>query len=116
METAHTLSMEWMVEHFSEKSAGRLPVVLTQEEAEEAEAKAKRSPNAALQYLNEKLEFHGVRVVRDAGSFDSYYGDAVELYLNSGDSYLWELAYNLRSKKWIAGSAAERWEAGGGKG
>ena len=116
METANTLSMEWLVEHFGEKSAGRLPVVLTQEEAEEAEAKAKRSPNDALEYLNERLEFHGVCVVRDARSFDSYYGDAVEPYLNSGDSYLCELAYNLRSKTWIAGSAAERWEAGGREG
>jgi len=85
--------------------------VLTQEEAEEAEEKAKHSPDDALQYLNEKLEFHGVSVVREAGAFDPYYGDAVELYLNSGDCYLWELAYNLRSETWVAGTAADRWKS-----
>lgn len=111
METTKSLSMEWLVKHFGEKNAGLLPVVLSEEEAAQAEAAAEHSPDDALRYLNDKLEYHGVEVVRDARSFHGYYGDAVELYLNSGDSYNLELAYNLRSETWIAGTAAERQRA-----
>jgi hypothetical protein len=62
-----------------------------------------RASEIALEALNELLGTHGVEVIRDERfhcPFDSYLGDIVASYLNTGDAYATTILLDHISSKW----------------
>lgn len=49
--------------------------------------KESRSINKSLEYVNKAINAHGIEAIRGGGEWDSYYGDSVALYVNTGDTY-----------------------------
>ena len=58
----------------------------------------------ALLAINEELDTFGVEPIRAADHYDSYWGDTVALYCNTGDSYGATILYDVQRDSWYVTS------------
>lgn len=65
----------------------------------------------ALQQADRLLEHHGTEEIRDEDVWDNYYGDAVALYSNSGDTYNVTVIYDIEEGEFYLTSYGDWLEA-----
>lgn len=66
-----------------------------------------------LDYLDNLLETYGVEPLNHERAWDSYFGNAIALYLNRGETYTGTLLYSVEEDKILLtswGDYLEQWE------
>jgi hypothetical protein len=74
------------------------------------------SPDAVLMMANSLLHGYGVVSCRDERAWvDSYYGDTIALYVNTGETYDTTLLYDTEAKEFLVISWGDWYEAWDGE-
>ena len=75
------------------------------------EARTHHEQTAALAYADRVIEGHGVEAIRGDYYVDSYYGDTVALFVNTGDLYTPTIIFDTVKGKFYATDVGEWREA-----
>lgn len=88
--------LEWFPRDFDRGDASELVALIRK-------GRRDGDPDEALDYANSKMDgAHGVEAIREEGAWDNYYGDAIAIYVNTGDAYTGTLLYDTEKEEfWL---------------
>lgn len=70
-----------------------------------------KKAEAVLEEVDKLIDGHGVEAIRDENAYDSYYGDVIAEYVNTGDAYSATLLYDVREHTFHVTSYGDWYEA-----
>jgi len=90
------------------REAARLARIINNAEGKQRSGSA---VDTALDEVNRALDAHGIEALRHEGTWDSYYGDTVALYVNTGETYAPTVLYDIDSDTFEVTSWGDWYEA-----
>jgi len=90
---------DWFGDYFKHEGVDpKVGAAMVRKAMEEA-----KNPDDALNAVDALIKGHGIEVIRGE-YYNNYYGDALALYINMGDTYAPTLLYMVRTGSWVVTS------------